>query len=35
MISCGVFVSNSFEYFSILCTDNMLELYRYVMPKWV
>jgi tRNA (uracil-5-)-methyltransferase TRM9 len=29
MISCGVFVSNSFENFSILCADNMMELYRY------
>jgi SAM-dependent methyltransferase len=29
IISCGVFVSNSLENFSILCTDNMLALYRY------
>jgi tRNA (uracil-5-)-methyltransferase TRM9 len=29
MISCGVFVSKSFENFSILYADNMLELYRY------
>ena len=35
MISCGVFVSNSAENFSTLYTDNMLGLYRYVMPEWV
>ena len=35
MISCGVFVSNSFENFSILCADNMLGLYRYRVPEWV
>ncbi len=29
IISCGVFVSNSLENFSIFCNDNMLALYRY------
>ena len=28
MISCGVFASNSAEYFPILYTDNMARLYR-------
>src|SRR3990172_4106303 len=35
MISCGDFVSNSFESVSISCVDNMPGLYRHKMPEWV